>query len=498
MEGLKNKCPGCKRISCNGCGIFQKLNTNKQAKIQFPESFQIEHGTGLGISFDVGTTTVAGMLWDLEQGSLLGVETGANPQAAFGADVISRIKAAVEQEDSLHRMQELLVKKLDEMALRMVRQLCTEDWPGAEDWFYKKNRSETVDGQEIRGEKGKACIRKVSVVGNTAMCEIFMGIKPVKLSGAPFTPDYRNRIFLEGKKLGFHFLQDAVFTVLPPIGGYVGADALAVYSYVNQAEQNRRILAVDIGTNGEIILEYDGEKYACSAAAGPALEGGAISCGMRAAKGAIDMVALNGSFPVQDIVCRVIGGGPAVGICGSGLIDGVALLCKVGVIDRTGYMRSRQEAKNAGVSEKICRRIDERNEKRRFLLTDERAPVYLEAEDVRQLQLSVSAIRSGMEILLGKVNRKASELDRLYLAGAFGCYIEIESGIAIGLFPDIPRELFFQAGNLAGTGAAMALLSEKTLERMEQESSKITHVELAEEDVFRELFLKHMSLRALP
>lgn len=463
MTGLKNRCPGCRRVSCNGCGIFQKLNTNKQVKIQFPENFQIEQSTGMGISFDVGTTTVAGMLWDLQSGSLLGVETGANPQAAFGADVVSRIRAAVEKEDSLKKMQALLVKKMDEMALRMAEQA------------YKLPDSR---------------IKKVTVAGNPAMCEILMGIKPAQLAVAPFTPDYGATVRAEGKKLGFQFLQDAVFTVLPPIGGYVGADALAVYGCINQTDSNRRIMAVDIGTNGEIILECGEEKYACSAAAGPALEGGAVSQGMRAVAGAIDLVSLNGNFPVQDIVCRVIGDGPAVGICGSGLIDVVALLCRTHVIDATGYMRSRQEARRAGAPEKLCRRIEDR----RFLLTDEKSPVYLEAEDVRQLQLSVSAIRSGMEILLRKVNLEASQLDRIYLAGAFGCYIGIESGIAIGLFPDVPRGKFLQGGNLAGTGAAMALLSEKALEKMERGSREITHVELAKESAFREMFLEYMSL----
>ena len=476
MAGLNGRCPGCKRVSCNGCGIFQKLNTNKQVKIRFPEGFRIERGTGLGISFDVGTTTVAGMLWDLEDGRLLGVETGANPQAAFGADVISRIQAAVEKDDALKRMQALLVKKLDEMAMQMAEQI--------------------YDQVQTGGRDGKVFIRKVSIVGNTAMCEILMGIRPVELARAPFAPDYKGTVRTEGQKLGFQFLQDAVFLIMPPIGGYVGADALAVYSYVNHAEHSGRIMAVDIGTNGEIILECENKKYACSAAAGPALEGGAISQGMRAAPGAIDRVSLNGSFPMQDIVCRVIGGGQAMGICGSGLINAVALLYRSGVIDGTGYMKSRQEAKRAGVCEKICRRIDEgkeKSQKRRFLLTDERAPVYLEAEDVRQLQLSVSALRAGMEILLNKADIKADQLDRIYLAGAFGCYIEIESGIEIGLFPDIAREKFLQAGNLAGTGAAMALLSEKTLEKMERQSEEIEHVELAKESRFQELFFKHMS-----
>ncbi len=512
MSDFKNRCPGCRRASCNGCGIFQKLNTNKQVKIQFPERFQIEPEKGVGISFDVGTTTVAGMLWNLEDGSLLDVETGANPQAVFGADVISRIQVAMERQDGLQRMRRLLLERLDEMALQMVERTHLRWREHAEQENGEKNTPGVCEGQTAdvenasvgRGEKeengktGLPGVKKVTIVGNTAMCEILLGIKPVKLAKAPFIPDYQRTINIEGKELGFRFLQNAHIIILPPIGGYVGADALAVYGYVSAAERSPRIMAVDIGTNGEIILECNGEKYACSAAAGPALEGGAISQGMRAAKGAIDLISLNGGFPMQDIVCRVIGGGRATGICGSGLIAAVALLSKVGVIDSTGYMRSRGEAKAAGISGKICRRIEEKDGKHRFLLTDDGAPVYLEADDIRQLQLSASAIRSGMEILLKKAQIKAGQLDKLYLAGAFGCYIGIESGIAIGLFPDISREKFVQAGNLAGTGAAMALLSEKSLRSMEKASGEIVHVELAEDADFRELFLENMSLETSP
>ena len=254
------------------------------------------------------------------------------------------------------------------------------------------------------------------------------------------------------------------------------------------------MLAVDIGTNGEILLLCGEKRYACSAAAGPALEGGAVSQGMRAAAGAVDMVSISGRFPMQDIVCRVIGGGNPLGICGSGLVDGLAQLYRIGVLDQTGYMRSAKEAKEAGVPERICKRIETMDDTRRFLLTDKSHPVYILADDVRALQLSVSAIRSGMEILLERAGIKADELDKIYLAGAFGCYISIESGIAIGLFPDVPREKMVQAGNLAGTGAAMALLSEKALQSSEEESCRFVHVELADEDSFKERFLEHMNL----
>lgn len=460
----ENRCPGCKRAICDGCGIYRKLNTNKQVRIRFPKGFKVQPDKGLGISFDIGTTTLAGMLWDLEKGALLEAETGANPQAGFGADVISRIQAAARNGNDLKKMQKLLVEKLDEMASAMAGRLA-----------------------------GSGTVRKVTVAGNTAMSEILQGMLPLQLSQAPFSPDYENTVCLKGRALGFRFLQEAEIIILPPIGGYVGADALAVHSYVSMEEKDKRILSIDIGTNGEILLQCDGKSFACSTAAGPALEGGAVSQGMRAAQGAVDMVSVTGRFPMEDLTVRVIGGGAGRGICGSGLVDSLAWLYRMGVIDHTGYMRGGTEAGQSGVPGRIAGRIKEDGGGRKFLLTDDKSPVYLTAGDVRQLQLSVSAIRSGAETLLEKAGIKAQQLDRIYLAGAFGCYIGIESGLVIGLFPHVPKEKIRQAGNLAGMGAAMALLSADTLKYMEEESRKIIHVELAGEETFKELFLAHMN-----
>lgn len=468
MEGRKTKCPGCRRASCDGCGIFRKLNTNKGIRISFPAGYEIQPEEGLGISFDIGTTSLAGMLWNLKDGTLCSVETGTNPQVFFGADVVSRIQAAMEAEENLIKMQRMLVESLDEMAKRLL--------------------------EEAFPQKGR--IRKAVFAGNTAMCEILLGIPPKGLFQAPFRPDYSEIVSEKGSSYGFRFLGNAQIIVLPPIGGFVGADAWMVYSYVNLNEPEKKFLAVDIGTNGEILLQCGKEKYACSAAAGPALEGGAVSQGMRAVKGAVDMVSLSGSFPMQDVAVRVIGGGKSTGICGSGLVDALALLYRIGVLDHTGYMKSMWEAKSAGVPERICRRITDDSDAggtRRFLLTDVRQPVYLTAGDVRQMQLSISAIRSGMEILLKKAGCLAEELDSIYLAGAFGCYIGIESGMRTGLFPDTAAEKYVQAGNLAGTGAAMALLSSKMLERIEKEREQIVHVDLAGEPEFQKLFLENMN-----
>lgn len=491
MEKAQGRCPGCRRESCDGCGLFkdraaavsgrkagfEKINTNKQIKVEFPGGFAAEPEEGFGISFDVGTTTLGGMLWDLEEGVLLDAAAGANPQAVWGADIISRIRAAGD-ERVLKTMQGLLIKRLDEMARSMA---CGTA---------EKRREAGNDGKK---ERGDIPVRKAVIVGNTAMCEILLGMEPAGLVRAPFTPDYQSTFRIRGGEAGFCFLKDTEMIVLPPIGGYVGADALAVDGYVAFQEKERRVLAVDIGTNGEILLRCGGRRYACSAAAGPALEGGAVSQGMRAVNGAIDMVSLGGRFPMQDIMCRVSGAGTPAGICGSGLVDALAALFRTGVLDESGYMRNAREAKAAGVPERICRRIKTEQGRQKFLLTDASSPVYLTAEDVRQLQLAISAMRSGMEILLRKAGQSIKELDRIYLAGAFGCYINAESAMEAGLLPKVPKEKLVQAGNLAGVGAAMALLSPKALRFMEEESRGFAHVELAQEDAFEEAFLTNLN-----
>lgn len=470
-----HRCPGCKRDTCNGCGIYSKLNTNKQIPISFPAGFLPQQGKGYGISFDVGTTTIAGMLWNLKTGKLLNVEAMKNPQTHIGADVISRIQYAMQAPEHGRRLQEMIVMSLDEMAERLL------------------------------GEQQELPIEKVTVVGNTAMCELLMGICPKGLAVAPFTPDYATVVCEQGQTFGFQVLKNAEIVILPPCGGYVGADALAVnhcvtlYAKAPTAEKTERkaVMAIDIGTNGEIILQIGDRQLACSTAAGPALEGGAIHYGMCASKGAIDKVAVTGCFPMQDIAVRSIGTGEAKGICGSGIIDATAVLYRLGILDNTGYMHTAKEAKEAGVPDKICQRIENTAQGSRFLLTDSQHPVYLSADDIRQVQLAVGAIRTGMELLLAKADVCMEHISELMIAGAFGSYIDIASGKAIGLFPNIPDEKIRQTGNLASTGAAMALLSEEELGRMEREGRQMVHMELAEEKGFQEQFMQYMNFPLL-
>ena len=443
MENRKTRCPGCRRKSCDGCGIFQKLNTNKNVRISFPESFQAEPGEGLGISFDVGTTSLAGMLWDLKEGSLLGAETGANPQALFGADVVSRVQAAVEDQEKLQKMQKLLTGSLDRMAEQL--------------WDTVKREPDLPDHR----------IRKAAIVGNTAMCELLMGLMPTGLFKAPFRPDYNAVVQMEGSRLGFRFLKDAQIMILPPVGGYVGGDALMVHSYVNLKEPNKRILSIDIGTNGEILLQTGSKKFACSAAAGPALEGGAVSQGMRAAKGAIDMVSLSGRFPMQDIGVRVIGGGKSSGICGSGLLDAAACLLEQGLIDETGRMKETYYFTSA---------------------------VYITQKDIRELQLAKAAIAAGIRLLCKHRGIAPGEIQKLLLAGAFGNYLKPESACAVGLLPVELKERICAVGNAAGEGAQIAVLNRLEYERAEELASRTDFLELSTDPEFQEIYVEDMAL----
>lgn len=476
---MKRKCAGCIKETCSGCSLNpgMKINSSKGEPSSFPAGFSAEEGEGYGIAFDIGTTTVAAMLWNLEKKTWLGTETCVNPQRFAGSDVIGRIAYSAGGEENRRRLHGVIVEKMDELAKKLCMQAGII--------------LENTDNIKAQNEKDSENfpISRVTAVGNTAMCEILLGLSLEGLSAAPFHKEYMGCARKKGRELGFSFLQEAQITVLPSIDGYVGADALAVYAYVKIRDMRRNVLAVDIGTNGEILLIGKEKSYACSAAAGPALEGAAVFQGMGAAAGAVEEVRILGSFPRQDIYCRVIGGCRPKGICGSGLVDALAVLRKFKVIDETGYLLNAGEARKAGVPEQICRRLDEYQGENRILLTESKSPVYLTAKDVRQLQLAKGAIRAGIEVLLKKEGIRKEELSHIYLAGAFGSYIKIENAVAIGLLPDIPDERISHTGNCAGTGAAMALLSEKIVDDMENYAEEIQHVELAEEEAFREFFL---------
>lgn len=432
----------------------------------FPPGFVVQPKKGLGIAFDVGTTTVAGALWNLENGQRLAVESCINPQRHMGSDVVSRMVYSRRGKIHEQEIRKILVKAMDEMAQRLAQ----------------------------AAQQPEESVTQVTIAGNTAMGEILFGIDLEGLMAAPFHKEYQGCMLRKGKEMGFTFLGSAEMILLPAIEGFVGADALCVYTWVKKSDSGSNVLAVDIGTNGEMILIGEYETYACSTAAGPALEGAAVSQGMGAAPGAIEEVGIVGSFPRQDIHCKTIGDATPIGICGSGLVDALAVLRRLNVIDETGYLKSREEAAGTGVPLAVCQRLDTAEGENRILLTNEESPIYLNAGDVRQLQLAKAAIRAGIQILLEKAGIDESQISRLYLAGAFGSYIKVKSALATGLLPPLPAERIISVGNCAGMGAAMALLSGELRKEMETVSNAIHHVELSQELSFQNVFLEFMGI----
>lgn len=457
-------CAGCRKETCDGCGLWKQIENPKGQEMIFPEGFQRDKGQGLGITFDVGTTTVAAVLWDLAEGKQLGAVTEVNAQRFAGSDVVSRIVYYEEGPEHAKRLKAAITKQLDRLA------------------------------QEVSGGRE---IQRAVVVGNTAMCQILLGISLEGLTRAPFHKGYEGSRIQQGKELGFVFLQHTRLIVLPAIQGFVGADALAVYTIVKKLDGRKGILAVDIGTNGEILLFGKEHVYACSAAAGPALEGAAAAQGMGACAGAIRAVGLAGGFPRQELACQVIGGQKAKGICGSGLLSALALLLKLQIIDQSGYLKSESEARRDGAPQRICTRIREGKEGRSFLLWEgeKGQAVRITAADVRQLQLAIAAIRSGIDLVLEKAETKKSDLAGIYLAGSFGSSLSAEDAVEIGLLPEAEGKLVSSIGSAAGMGACLALFSEKVVREMEEDAGRILHVELADEKNFQERFLEAMTLK---
>jgi uncharacterized 2Fe-2S/4Fe-4S cluster protein (DUF4445 family) len=284
--------------------------------------------------------------------------------------------------------------------------------------------------------------------------------------------------------------------VLPNIGGFVGADTVGVIiaSELDLGDGPRA--AVDIGTNGEIVVAKNSELYACSTAAGPAFEGARIRQGMRAATGAIDAVSVDG-----EVRYHVIGDAPPRGLCGSGLVDAVAGLVKAGVVTESGRLLGPEEL--PATAEKVKRRVVQNEAGLEFILataeeTGTGRPVTLTARDIRELQLAKGAIYAGLVLLLARLGLAPRDLERLLLAGAFGNYIRKESAIAIGLVPDLPRERLRSIGNAAGLGARLALCSRSLRRRAEEVSRRVQHIELAEQEGFYDCFAEAMALRPLP
>lgn len=391
------------------------------------------------LAIDIGTTTVVAFLLDGETGEELASASMLNPQAPYGADVISRLQNALS--GSLKAQQTLIAEGLVSLTETVCRASGTD--PGA--------------------------IGVVAVVGNPAMQQLFLGISPENLVAVPFAPVLTEPSERPAKEY-LPICENAVLLIVPDIAGYVGADTVGCILSTELYRRAGNLLMVDIGTNGEMVLSANGRMAACSTAAGPALEGAKIRFGMRGSEGAIDHVWME-----EGRLCyHVIGDGEANGICGSGLIDAVAVFLENGQINKRGRIRSEEE----------------RDGERFLPVSDE---VWLTQTDIREVMLAKGAIAAGIELLAGHLGISVSDIDAVLLAGAFGSFMDPHNACRIGLLPAELDGKIETVGNAAGSGARRIACSREEFVRTGQLIREIEFVELADVPQFMHTFATRMN-----
>jgi uncharacterized 2Fe-2S/4Fe-4S cluster protein (DUF4445 family) len=416
-----------------------------------------------GVAFDIGTTTLVAYLVDLTTGKTVAVVSRGNPQAAYGDDVIARIEFCGRTKDGARVLHDLVLDAMNEM----VAEACH------------------------RAAIKPSAVYEATVVGNTTMNHLVLKLPVEPIARAPFVAASASAHSVLAKELGLKIQPRGRVYTAPLVASFVGADTVGVILATGMHESRRLRMAVDIGTNGEIVLGMRERLLACSTAAGPAFEGARIRYGMRAATGAIDRVDLDG----DRLRLHTIDEAPAVGLCGTGLIDAVAALVGAGVIGGSGLMQSAEQL--AARRPALARRITGADGDIGFVLaakgeTGTGHPILLTQRDVREVQLAKGAMAAGMATLLDEFGAKLSDIDEILLAGAFGNFIRPERALGIGLLPRVPIEKVKFIGNAAGAGARMLLVN-RGLRRVADDVARgVEHVELSQRPDFQTRFADAM------
>ena len=404
----------------------------------------------LGVAVDIGTTTVVAHLTDMDTGERLATASGVNAQRPFGADVISRIQYSA---DNGH---ETLTRLIREQLAKLIRETCASS-----------------------GERG-ADIKYVSIAANTIMEHLASGFSPVGMGVVPFTT-----VSLFGEEVpageDLPVAGDALIYYAPAIDAYVGGDITAGMLASGLEDMEGPVIYLDIGTNGEIALKSGERYYCCATAAGPAFEGAEITMGMAAVNGAINHVEWDGGLKLS-----VIGDAAPFGLCGSGLLDALAVLLDTGAVDETGRLLAPDE-----ISHDISERIGNVDGSNVFMLTDD-GSVYMSASDIRKLQLAKSAIAAGIQTLLRHIGITQDDVKQFVLAGGFGSFMNQFSAARIGLFPASFLPVTQTLGNTAGEGAAIALCSQEARGQLEMIRKRCEYIELSSSLIFNEQFVEQM------
>jgi len=432
--------------------LLRPKNQSIQAVLHAGEVIAVYAGKTrlVGLAVDLGTTNIGVFLIDLHTGSTIVSGGLENPQVMFGSNVISRIETAIQSPEKAGEMHRVVIDALN----RYVRELCE---------IHHLSTEQIVD---------------VVVAGNTAMHHLFLKLPVRGLGLAPFTATIAAGVDMKAARLDLHTAPGACLHMMANIAGFVGGDHTAMLMGICADTEKRKVIALDIGTNTEISLIHNGSITSLSCPSGPALEGGHITCGMRAAQGAIETVSIEEGA----IRLETIGGGEPLGLCGSAVLDTVAAFYHDGGLNKRGR-----------IQENYPHTVDIDGE-RGFLLHAGDQEVVFTQKDVRSVQLAKAAIRAGIDLLLKHEGLEYEQLDRIIVAGAFGNYIRVESACAIGMFPQLSLDRFEQVGNSAGIGAKLALLSAPLRVKAQLLARNCRYIVQAGNPLFNSIFMKSINL----
>jgi uncharacterized 2Fe-2S/4Fe-4S cluster protein (DUF4445 family) len=420
-----------------------------------------------GFAIDIGTSKIVGYLVDLNNGKTISTASIENPQIMYGSDIITRIAYASENRDNLHSLQKIVVDGIN----KVLAQTCAQ------------------------AKVNPFNIYESTVVGNTTMHHLFLGIQPKHTATSPYVPAVKSTINAVAREIGVKMNPSGIISTLPIVAGFVGGDAVGDVLATEFHELKKTSMLIDIGTNTEVFVGNADDILSCSCASGPAFEGARVTHGVKAEIGAIERVRIGSNF---DVEYETIGKTGPVGLCGSAMIDIVAEMFKHGVIDSGGRFNFQIRTPRLKISNRQAEFVVAwKNE------TTLKKEITITQKDIREIQLAKAAIYAGCSVLMKRKNVKEKDLNRIFIAGAFGNYINPKNAKLIGLVPDVPTEKIKFVGNTAIIGAKMALISKEARETAEALSRKIRYIELAIDSEFEKEFINamqipHKDLRKFP
>jgi len=407
-----------------------------------------------GVSIDIGTTTVASYLYNIETGKKIDVVSGLNTQKKYGADVISRIEYASSSEDGLKNLHNAIINQIN----RMIFLLCDKNSIICDEIFY------------------------ITIAGNTTMMHLLMKLDPINIGKAPFIPITTSLHRILASSIGININKYGYIALLPSVSGYIGSDITAGVIATGMLHKNKISLLLDIGTNGEIVLGNKKRLISCSTAAGPAFEGANIRFGTGGISGAIDDLKIKDG----EVVYTTIDNKAPIGICGSGIVTVVAALLDNDIIDETGRFYDEDEF---NIPDSLLERVVEFDNMVAFKITDD---IFITQKDIREIQNAKASFAAGVITLVKRYGIEYEDISELYLAGGFGNYIDIDGAITIGLLPKQLKDKVIPSGNTAGTGATMCLLSSAKMKRIESISKQIEYIELSKDPSFTDQYIECM------